>query len=332
MTTQPPARRGGGTVRGVSAPFTVVVPLYDGAPTLAQALDSVLAQTFAGWRMVVVDDGSRDAGPAIADAYAARDPRIEVVRQPNGGVAAARNAGLRAARSRWVALLDQDDVWAPEKLERQLAFLQEHEGVACLGSWGWRIGLKGRRLGTFDVGPTSPEHLERIRAREEPVYLLASSAVLDRDRALAIGGFRRQPGGTDDLDLWTRLADDDAVLTVPERLVGYRVHEGSVSSAELELQRLATECIARNLRRRRAGEPELDWDAFEAEWRAQPVAVRRAAARSARTLAYYRRAGALLADRDLRGAWYLLRAALLEPRRVVRRAAEQVFGRANRGG
>src|SRR5689334_21141299 len=100
---------------------TVVVPVYNTLPYVADALESALAQTHRELDVVVVDDGSTDGSSGVVVELAAREPRIRVVRQPNAGLAAARNAGLAAAAGEYVAFLDSDDLWLPEKLERQLA-------------------------------------------------------------------------------------------------------------------------------------------------------------------------------------------------------------------
>ena len=108
--------------------ISVIVPVYKGERFLADALDSVAAQTYAPLETIVVDDGSPDASAEIAAAR----PGVRLVRQSNQGVAAARNAGLAAARGELLAFLDQDDEWLPGKLARQVAHLLEHPDVAIV--------------------------------------------------------------------------------------------------------------------------------------------------------------------------------------------------------
>jgi glycosyltransferase involved in cell wall biosynthesis len=99
--------------------ISVVIPTYDRRALLMEAVESVRAQTFAGWELLVADDGSTDGSADAVEAL--HDPRIRVLRLPHAGqAAAARNAGVRAARGEWVAFLDSDDVWAPHKLAVQL--------------------------------------------------------------------------------------------------------------------------------------------------------------------------------------------------------------------
>lgn len=105
--------------------ISIVTPMYNGGRFVAQTIESVLAQTYPHWEMLIVDDGSKDDSPEIVGAYSARDPRIKLIRQPNSGSAAARNNALRRARGRYICFLDADDLWDPEFLARQIAFIQE---------------------------------------------------------------------------------------------------------------------------------------------------------------------------------------------------------------
>ena len=115
--------------------FSAVIPVYNVAPYLRSCLDSLVAQTFADWEAVCVDDGSTDGSAAILDEYAARDPRVVVIRQSNQGVSAARNAGLAAARGAWIVFLDSDDILHPQTLaayDRMIRSCPEADGATIL--------------------------------------------------------------------------------------------------------------------------------------------------------------------------------------------------------
>src|SRR5215204_696893 len=104
---------------------SVIMPAYNAGRYIAESVRSVQAQTFGGWELVVVDDGSADDTGEVVRRFAAADARVRYVRRPNGGQAAARNTGLAEARAPFVAFLDADDLWLPEKLEAQLAVMGE---------------------------------------------------------------------------------------------------------------------------------------------------------------------------------------------------------------
>ena len=113
---------------------SIITPLYNGERFVAQTIDSVLAQTYPHWEMIIINDGSNDHSEAIALDYAARDPRIKVYSQPNGGSASARNNGIHRAEGRYIALLDADDLWEPHFLQSQLDLMHTHNATLVYGS------------------------------------------------------------------------------------------------------------------------------------------------------------------------------------------------------
>ena len=138
---------------------SIITPCYNGGRYLADTIESVLGQTYAQWEMIVVDDGSTDDTASIAADYAARDSRVQLIRQQNGGTAKARNAAMRRARGRYIALLDGDDLWDPDFLEVQLQFMGE-TGAICVCSAYRHIDENGREI----QHPTTP--LSRITPKD----------------------------------------------------------------------------------------------------------------------------------------------------------------------
>lgn len=202
---------------------SVVIAAYNAAPWIAQTIGSVLAQTYRDFEVVVVDDGSTDATPELVAAFGAP---VRLVQKPNGGAAAARNAGVEAARGRYVAFLDHDDLWEPGKLEAQMRLFEADPSLA----WAYTDALY------FDSDTDRPLYRAGSLARlhEGSVFdalLLANfipfaSAVVRRDVLLAAGLFDERPAmkHVDDWDLWLRIAPAHPVGCVPEPLVRYRVH------------------------------------------------------------------------------------------------------------
>lgn len=142
---------------------SVVMPVYNAAATLRRSIDSVLAQTHARWELVAVDDCSRDGSWEILRGFAAADPRVRPIRLArNGGVAAARNAGLDAAAGRYVAFLDSDDRWHPRKLELQLACLRESGARVSYSAFD-RVAEDDRVLSRV-VPPASVTHRDMLKS------------------------------------------------------------------------------------------------------------------------------------------------------------------------
>lgn len=214
---------------------SVVVPSYNAARTLDETLRSVRGQTHPVLDIVVVDDGSTDATAAIAEAHAAADSRVRLIRQENGGVAAARNTGWRAARSDFIALIDSDDLWAPTMIEKLLAaMLEGGERVGVSYCFFTHINAESMAGPFHYPDPCSGDVLDKILAHN--FIGCGSTMLVRREALLAAGGFDdglRAAGaqGCDDYLFCCRAAEHFHYACVPEVLVGYRESPGGVSSS-----------------------------------------------------------------------------------------------------
>lgn len=302
---------------------TVAVLLYNGVRYLPEAIASVQLQDVPSLEILVIDDGSTDGGGEMADRMAVEDPRIRVIHKPNAGLVDSRNVALREARAPLIAYLDHDDVFLPGKLAAQLAFLHAHPDVAVLGTYGWRIGERGRVLSAFDAGHTTHAAFERACDACEVMYLLASSVVARREVLLALGGFRTMPTTTD-VDMWTRVSDRRPVLALPERLTHYRVHDSSVSGRKLFDQLDRLELMPSNTWRRRGGERETSLEEFRRRLAERPWPERARRWAWLRSRYAYRRAGGSLADRNPVGALWLALSFALYPAVPFRRLRQQL--------
>jgi glycosyltransferase involved in cell wall biosynthesis len=204
---------------------SVVIPTHNRRGLLGQTLRSALGQAGVEVEVVVVDDGSSDG---TADAVASlADGRVRLVRHPRPlGVAVARNAGAGVARGDWVALLDDDDLWAPEKLRRQL-----EAASAAQAGWAYagvvEVDAEGRLLGGGP--PPSPEDLLAGLRRRNLMPAGSSNVVVRSDVFATSGGFDPGLRHLADWDLWLRLAGLGRPACVPAPLVAYRLHPGQAS-------------------------------------------------------------------------------------------------------
>jgi glycosyltransferase involved in cell wall biosynthesis len=211
---------------------SAVIPVYNGARYVRAAIDSALAQTLPDLEIVVVDDGSTDATPEILAGYG---PRIRVHRQPNGGVAAARNAGVRAARGEYVAFLDADDVWLPEKLARQLpAFDEDDVALVYSGMTVVDADLRPLRV----VEPPPPDAVLHNTLCVEPVNVpLTMTGVVRRAAFDELGGFDARLSTSADADFVCRLALRHRVARVAEPLALYRQHGSQMHLSVAAMER-----------------------------------------------------------------------------------------------
>ena len=114
---------------------SIITPCYNGAKYIKETIDSVLAQTYQQWEMIIVDDGSKDNSAEIINEYTKADNRIRLIQQENAGSAAARNNGIRQAEGQYIALLDADDIWHKDFLEKQIAFMKAEDTVCVFCSY-----------------------------------------------------------------------------------------------------------------------------------------------------------------------------------------------------
>ncbi len=206
---------------------TVVIPAFQAAATIVDAILSVSAQTHPWLEIVVVDDGSTDETAAIARSLMAREPRLSVLSQANGGVAAARNAGIAAATGAFVAFLDADDVWHPWKIELQVErFARGGPSVGVVYAWSTYTDAACRIL----PGRAFTARFEGDVYAQLLVGNFVNGTHMVRTGLLrAVGGYDTDLRGNEDLDLYLRLAERCDFAVVPACLAAYRSRAGSLS-------------------------------------------------------------------------------------------------------
>lgn len=306
---------------------SVVIPVYNGEAFLAEAVQSVLEQTHREFELVAVDDGSTDGSAAILDAFAAKDPRVRVIRQANAGGAGARNRALAEAKADWVISLDHDDAMLRHRIERQLAFIAAHPDVRVFASRAYYINKSGRVIGNTKLEPlTTPAQLERFVAGGGVIGLNHSSIALHRPTVLAVGGYRPAFEGAEDIDLWNRVLDaGHLVLQQEDILTRYRIHGDSIMASQARRNWEVCEWAIACMRARRAGRPEPTREEFQAEWRARPLWQRFCKERLMLARIHYRAAGFDVANGHwLRGAAHLAVAGVALPSYTFARLAAQV--------
>jgi glycosyltransferase involved in cell wall biosynthesis len=317
---------------GTAPRVTVLMPARNAAATIAASIQSVLHQTMRDLELIVVDDGSTDETKDIVDAFAATDPRVQVISGPARGEPAARNVGLAAARGRWTAMLDADDLACPDRLERQVAYLQQYPHHIGAASRAVLFVEAGRPLGISAVAaPRTEDALDSIKRERRLLVLCHPTITWNTDRLRELGGYDERFFQACDAELINRAVyQHDAVMTVmADPLVWYRLSATGMSTRGLAAQRLVLryleqrnrwwgsgvepEDLGSYLRRRPEPRTRLRW------WRHDVGA------------SLYRRAGIRIGV----GAWPsavpdLLAAALLHPRYVGAKAWNQRFNRAAR--
>ena len=253
-----------------SPAVSVVMTVYNTERYVAEAVESVLSQTFRDFEFIVIDDGSTDRSPAILRDYAARDRRIKLVSRPNTGIVAAANEGISMARGRYLARMDSDDVCLPRRFETQVRYLDEHPECVLVGS----------RVTVVDpYGSPVLESGQKLTHEEIDAELLGSgggwaivqpSAMMRTEAVRRVGAYRGRHNVSEDQDLFLRLAEVGRVANLPEPLLLYRRHYKSVMHTQWRQREQVKETIVREAYARR-GLPMPDGWKFD-DWMPTPLA------------------------------------------------------------
>ncbi|MEQ9553739.1 MAG: glycosyltransferase [Coleofasciculus sp. G3-WIS-01] len=212
--------------------ISVIIPAYNAEKTIEETVESVLNQTFTDFELLIIDDGSQDSTLDIIKRIS--DPRIQVFSYPNGGANISRNRGLAQAGGEYVAFLDADDLWTPDKLEAQLSALQTNPQAAVAYSWTSFIDESGNFLHkgicSTDTG--------NVYAKLLLVNFLESGSnpLIRRQALVKIDGFDESLPACQDTDLYLRLAEHYLFTVVPKIQVFYRRSSQSVSSNIVNLE------------------------------------------------------------------------------------------------
>ena len=186
--------------------ISVVIPLYNKAQSIRKTLDSVLAQTYKDFEIVVVDDGSTDESADVAEAFlqaSCHSPlAFLLIRKPNGGVSSARNAGILAAKGEYIAFLDGDDLWHPEYLETLHQLIVDYPDAALYGI-GYTT-LNGDKI-PENVAPSTERSELKDFWNSYPDYWTGSSSSSSRERLIEVGLFDTRMTHGEDIDMWWRL-------------------------------------------------------------------------------------------------------------------------------
>ena len=217
---------------------SVLLPVYNGENYVGEAVESILAQSFEDFELIVINDGSTDNSGKILHEMAIRDLRIVLIEKTNGGLVSALNDGIKRARAPLIARMDADDVSAPERLEMQFERMKSDPTLGVLGSFIRIVDQQSRpiRIGRY---PVTPNEVKRFLEHGCP--LAHPTVMMKKEAVLSVGGYREAVKHAEDYDLWLRISEAGYhIANVPRPLLDYRSHAASISVVHRDEQNFAT--------------------------------------------------------------------------------------------
>ena len=210
---------------------SVITPCYNGSKYIAETIESVMKQTYPNWEMLVIDDGSTDDSAKIVQKYAEKDARIHLIYQENEGSASARNHGIRLAKGQYIAFLDADDLWEPEFLERQIAFMRQTNALCVFCSYR-HIDEKSREIGH----PTIAKQEVSIRDMKVRNQIGCLTGLYDTARHGKVYLRTELKSIRDDYAYWYDIVSlENRACGNPEILARYRVSKSGITANKLKL-------------------------------------------------------------------------------------------------
>jgi glycosyltransferase involved in cell wall biosynthesis len=238
--------------------LSVVMPVYNAQQYLAEAVESILAQTFADFEFLIVDDGSKDRSLEMLREYEKSDARVKVISRPNTGVAGALNDGLAQATAPLVARMDADDASLPERFAKQIAYLNAHPECVCVGSRVKVIDPLGSPIHD-SMHKLTHEEIDRELMSGSGWGMVHPTVMMRRNAVNRVGNYRLKYECSEDLDLFLRLAEAGKITNLPDVLHRYRHHLSSANFTRYQTQWNIKKSIVADAHERRGMKMPDNW-------------------------------------------------------------------------
>jgi len=239
------------------AQVSIIMAAYNAQSFVHQAITSLLEQTLTDFELIVVDDASTDA--TVSQIEVIQDDRIKLIKlKSNGGVSVARNRALLECTAPYVAIMDADDISSPDRLEKQINYLNVHSEVVAVGSWLYLMSPSGKQIHMDRSPPTSAIQV-MADLFEFGGGVFPGTVIMRTDAVQKIGGYREVFPSSEDLDLLLRMTQFGTVANIPEALYGYRLNPNGITfSSKARRDHYAQQALALWRERQSRGSDSLD--------------------------------------------------------------------------
>ena len=299
---------------------SVLIPTFNSQDMIKEAVDSVISGTYSNIEILIIDDCSTDSTWEIVSKMASKDPRIKCYRnEKNCGEGETRNRLIKKATGKYIAFLDDDDTWEPNKLEVCLKALKENPDLRSVGHALRYIARNGKKLGYIEGHPTTREEMLEFREKATPPWVSPSSSgfVVEREILIKVGGYKEGWEYGSDMELYSRLLQQGYdMISLREPLANYRLRSGSVSGRDRMVRPFLFRCIRENALRKRRGERELFLEEYlDTVFDKLPILEKLNIRRECMEYFYWRKTGeSWLNDAPVKAVIFGIIALLLDPK------------------
>jgi glycosyltransferase involved in cell wall biosynthesis len=248
--------------------ISVIIPIYNAANYLDQAIRSVLGQSFGDFELICVNDGSTDRSGEVLNKWVSHDQRIRLISQSNTGIVGALNAGLTVARCELIARMDADDICLPMRFEKQVVYMNSHQDCVAVGSTAVLIDQDASPIKRWEV-PAEHETISRLHLEGMAGQIIHPSVLMRKSAIVAAGGYRPEWQWIEDYDLFLRLAELGKLANLQEDLLLYRLNICGVTRSRRKQQEHLTTKLCNQIRQQK-GLPAISRDKIEAMAESKP--------------------------------------------------------------
>jgi glycosyltransferase involved in cell wall biosynthesis len=257
--------------------LSVIMPAYNAEKYLAEAIESVLSQTFNDFEFILANDGSSDATLSIMNYYKEKDQRIIIIDSPdNLGVGRIFNKSVALSKGEWIARIDADDIMLPTRLEEQMDYLSSNSWVDVVSCWAYYINHKSNVIGKliYPTDLTTEEDNKKYMLDNQVVHILQPGVIMRKEAFLSVNGYKHiMP--SEDIDLWNRLIEKGYIISCMHKiLMKYRIHNNSMTTKNYVKALQYDEWIGVCMKLRRQGKAEITFEDFSKQIKQKPFPTR----------------------------------------------------------
>lgn len=307
---------------------TFIIPVYNGEKLIAQTIDSILSQTVLPEQIIIVDDCSTDRTISILEEYKKQLPELITIikHKENLGRSMARNSALDIVKTDYCLMIDADDIAEPDRLEKQVRFMDQNKDVCASSSFVKYINSNGQIFSKGKLDILTRDIYNKYMESNEIIGLFSPASIVRMSMINESNlRFRPQFKQAEDIDFWNRISEKYIIIAQPEYLTRYRIHSGSVTTSKFFCSQFYLKYIKNCIVRRRNGKNELSLEEFETQEKNRPVLIKIIDYRKVLSKKIFHDIGFFIAERKyVKAILFILFAFVIRPKYFLHKIKSKI--------